>query len=37
MEVDKQLVKAYQYRLNHMASDAKHNTFIPERRGGLSL
>jgi hypothetical protein len=37
MDVDKQLIKAYQYRLLHMPSDAKHNTFISERRGGMGL
>jgi len=37
MAVDKQLVKAYQYCLKHMPSDAKHNTFISEKRGGMGL
>jgi len=37
MAVDKQLIKAYQYRLKHMPSDAKHNTFISEKRGGMGL
>jgi hypothetical protein len=37
MEVDKHLTKAYQYRLKFMPSDAKHNIFISEKRGGLGL
>jgi hypothetical protein len=37
MEVDKQLLKAYQYRLKYTPSDAKHNVLITEKRGGLGL
>jgi len=37
MEVDKQLTKAYQYCLKFMPSDAKHNIFISEKRGGLGI
>jgi hypothetical protein len=37
MNIDKQLLKAYQYRLKHTPSDAKHNIFITEKRGGLGL
>jgi len=36
-EVDKQLLKAYQYRLKFMPSDAKHSIFLSEKRGGLGL
>jgi hypothetical protein len=35
--VDKQTLKAYHYRLKFMSSDAKHNMFISEKRGGLGL
>jgi hypothetical protein len=37
MGVDKQLLKAYQYHLKHTPSDAKHNVFISEKKGGLGL
>jgi hypothetical protein len=35
--VDKQLDRAYQYRLKFVPSDANHNTFISEKRGGLGI
>jgi hypothetical protein len=33
--IDKQLIQAYQYRLNFKASDAKHSIFLSEKLGGL--
>jgi len=33
--IDKQLIRAYQYRLNFKASDAKHSIFLSEKLGGL--
>jgi hypothetical protein len=37
MEVDKSLLKAYQYKLGFMPSDAKHSIFISGKLGGLGL
>jgi hypothetical protein len=35
--IDKQLLKAYQYRLRFMPHDAKHSIFISQKRGGIGL
>ena len=35
--VDRQIIQAYHYRLNFMASDAKHSIFISEKRGGIEI
>jgi len=35
--LDKQILRAYHYRLRFMTSDAKHSIFISEKRGGLGL
>jgi hypothetical protein len=35
--IDKQLIRAYQYRLNFKTSDAKHSIFLSEKLGGLGL
>jgi len=35
--VDRQLIKAYQYKLKCMPCDAKHHIFISECKGGLGL
>jgi len=37
MQVDKCLLKAYQNCLHFMPCDAKHSTFLSEKRGGLGL
>jgi len=35
--IDKQLLKAYQYRLQYMSTDAKHNIFMSPRIGGIGV
>ena len=35
--IDKQLLKAYQYRLKYTPTDAKHNIFVSEKRGGIGV
>ena len=35
--IDKQLLKAYQYRLKYTPTDAKHNIFLSERKGGIGV
>jgi hypothetical protein len=36
-EIDKRLIKAYQYKLKCMNNDAKHHIFISQRKGGLGV
>jgi hypothetical protein len=33
--IDRQIIQAYHYRLNFMASDAKHSIFISEKKRGV--
>jgi len=35
--VDRQIIQEYHYRLNFMASNAKHSIFISEKRGGIGI
>jgi hypothetical protein len=35
--IDKRLISLYQYRLNYMASDAKHNIFLSHKKGGIGI
>jgi len=35
--IDKQLLKAYQYRLKYMPNDSKHNIFLSEKMGGIGV
>jgi hypothetical protein len=36
-DIDKQLLKAYHHHLKFMNSDAKHNIFISDKRGGIGF
>ena len=36
-KVDKQLLKAYQYRLKYLPNDSKHSIFLSEKLGGIGV
>jgi len=35
--INKQILKAHQYHLNYMPSDAKHSIFMSKKRGGIGI
>jgi hypothetical protein len=35
--IDKQLINAYKFQMNHMPMDAKHSIFLLEEKGGIGV